>query len=296
MWRSSRSASPKPCREPWPPSAMWWSDRPRSRRGGATSSPTHAGSRPRPMWIWSHRARCCGPDRNFGSPRNCSTPSSSTLIGATTVKGTMDDIFALEDAIDECGRDDVVELPGEEFRAHAGGAGAAGRARQPQGVRTVPARHGTCRRLTETAVARDLFQRAVDGSAVCAGVGGARPLPSRLRQVLRGPRHQRSARSNRVRAGVGALPRSPARTSLPDALRVGGWPRRRCDSAIVAARRHQSPRRAAVRRPGARVPLRRTARRVDGGPRRSRAAGSERRDRAWNTPWRTGPRASRRRR
>ena len=99
MWRFFRSDSPKPCREHWPPSAMWWSDRLRSPRDGATSSPTRVSLRRRPTWIWWPRALSCDPARNCASPRNCSMPRAAPLIGSTTIKGSMDDIFALEDGL-----------------------------------------------------------------------------------------------------------------------------------------------------------------------------------------------------
>ncbi len=88
--------------------------------------------------------------------------SSSTLIGSTTIKGSMDDIFALEDGLTNA----VVAMLSNYLRQHSAHTPAA-----PPLRRDVPASPRAfelflrgmehARQLTETALARDLFEQAV---------------------------------------------------------------------------------------------------------------------------------------
>ena len=89
--------------------------------------------------------------------------SSSTLIGSTTIKGSMDDIFAVEDGLTNA----VVALLSNYLRQHSAQTPAA-----PPRRRDVPATPRAfelflrgmehARQLTETAAARDLFSQAVE--------------------------------------------------------------------------------------------------------------------------------------
>ena len=88
--------------------------------------------------------------------------SSSTVVGSTTVKGSLDDIFALEDALTTA----VVGMLTPNLSSHASRLGA------PAVRREVPASprvfelflRGTehARELTQIALARDLFQQALE--------------------------------------------------------------------------------------------------------------------------------------
>jgi TolB-like protein len=88
--------------------------------------------------------------------------SSSTVVGSTTVKGSMDDIFALEDALTKA----VVGMLTPNLTSHPSRLGA------PAVRREVPASprvfelflRGTehARELTQIALARDLFQQALE--------------------------------------------------------------------------------------------------------------------------------------
>ena len=88
--------------------------------------------------------------------------SSSTLIGSTTIKGSMDDIFALEDGLTNA----VVAMLSKYLSDHSARTPAA-----PPLRRDVPASPKAfelflrgmehARQLTETALARDLFEQAV---------------------------------------------------------------------------------------------------------------------------------------
>jgi serine/threonine protein kinase len=88
--------------------------------------------------------------------------SSSTVVGSTTVQGSMDDIFALEDALTTA----VVKMLTPNLSSHASRPGS------PAVRREVPASprvfelflRGTehSRELTQIALARDLFQQALE--------------------------------------------------------------------------------------------------------------------------------------
>ena len=88
--------------------------------------------------------------------------SSSTLIGSTTIKGSMDDIFALEEGLTGA----VVAMLSKYLSEHSARTPAA-----PALRRDVPASPRAfelflrgmehARQLTETALARDLFEQAV---------------------------------------------------------------------------------------------------------------------------------------
>ena len=88
--------------------------------------------------------------------------SSSTLIGSTTIKGSMDDIFALEDGLTNA----VVAMLSKHLSQHSARTPAA-----PPLRRDVPANPKAfelflrgmehARQLTETTLARDVFEQAV---------------------------------------------------------------------------------------------------------------------------------------
>ena len=89
--------------------------------------------------------------------------SSSTLVGSTTIKGSMDDIFAIEDGLSNA----VVALLSNYLSQHSARTPAA-----PPRRRDVPASPKAfelflrgmehARQLTETSLARDLFKEAVE--------------------------------------------------------------------------------------------------------------------------------------
>ena len=147
---------------------------------------------------------------------------SGTLLTSHTVQSSMGDLFRLQDDIARR----VVEalsLPLAGSDADAGAGRAARRAR----LRALPARQRAGAHLRRPrAGARDLYQQLPRARpALRAGVGAARPLPSRHRQVHRRRRRQRGRAPRRRSAARSRSTRgcrsrtSSTRTSKPTSAR-----------------------------------------------------------------------------
>ena len=194
-----------------------------------------------------------------------------TLLTSHTVQASLGDLFGLQD--------DIARRVADALSLPLAGTPAQSpdRPADPQRLPAVPARQragADLRRHRRGARSLPAVPRA--RSALRAGVGPARALPSRRRQVHRARSGQRRAGRGRAAPGPGAQPpavagaqvlRQPRSRHRPG---VGGAapPARRSEPARQRSR--------AVRRARPRVPLLRPVRAVDRGARRGPPPRSQR--------------------
>ena len=184
---------------------------------------------------------------------------SGTVRWSHTAQVALDDLFTIQDSV--CAA--VVDAFALKLTQEGTRGAAAGRARQPGGVRALPARQpAEHERHAVGARQGSLHARRRGRSVVCAGVGAARTRPPQHRQVRAHPGRARPipAGGRGVSACVRAQSR-PAADAQPLHLhgsRDGPRARRGAAPARPAEDAHQRSR--PVRRPGPGVPLRRPAR------------------------------------
>ena len=180
---------------------------------------------------------------------------SGTVLGATSVRGTMAEIFAFEDELTS----GVVGLL-TPLRADSSGKTQAVRRDVPASGRAFELfLRGLeiARTLRQGAGGPSLFRAgARRGPCLRAGLGAPRTLPSRHRQVHRGLRRQRSQGRGRLPARPGALAGATGGAPVLHALGVGARTRRCRRGAAAPALQGESQRRAPVRGPGVCMPLR----------------------------------------